>query len=54
MSEDLRPKNWRELAERLRLYAVSVSTLGGMNDLDHALHMAAEGIETYAPKETNL
>lgn len=39
------PKTWNELTDRLRLYAVAASTLGGMNDLDAALHQAAEGID---------
>lgn len=36
--------SWVELAERLELYGRAVSALGGMNDLDRALHMAADGI----------
>ncbi len=37
-------KSWAELAERLRTYAGAASTFGGLNDLDKALYMAADGI----------
>lgn len=42
-------RDWAHLVERLRDYALAVSFLGGMNDLDKALHMAADGIEIYVP-----
>jgi hypothetical protein len=42
--------SWLELADRLEIYAKSISTLGGLNDLDRALYMAADGLRRYAPK----
>jgi hypothetical protein len=41
-------KDWNDLAVRLRQYALAVSSLGGLNDLDRALYMAADGVERYA------
>ena len=42
-------RNWRDLVIRLRDYAAAASAFGGFNDLDKALHMAADGLETYVP-----
>ncbi len=40
-------KNWTDLAVRLRQYAFAVSSLGGMNNLDKVLYMAADGVEGF-------
>ncbi len=44
-------KNWKDLVERLRQYSLAVSRLGGLNNLDSALLMAADGLEMYVPKD---
>lgn len=40
-------KNWGELADRLKIYANAASSFGGMNGLDTALRMAADGLMKY-------
>ena len=49
-------KNWNDLAVRLRQYALAVSRLGGLNNLDTALYMAADGVEAFGclPEEDQL
>ena len=42
-------KDWADLVRRLRIYSKAVSALGGLNDLDKVLCMAADGIEKYVP-----